>query len=151
MRNAFVVTLATACILNGACFNPTHRNVSHLQNGPYDAIIINTEYIHSHQIDTDVCIVPHANSLRTRSKEQCFLHGYDFSHVDLKWLSSHELSIHTGCGVINSFHNHGLIRRRGDAPLGFRAVLSDDCTTKRLEKPDPIEKRTPQSECTIPN
>jgi hypothetical protein len=99
-----------------------------IQNGPFKALVRSQEFHRSGTINTDVCVAetssrkfPKANGL------QCFLHGFDFSDLQIKWLSAQAIEISFRCGRVSAFQNSAFVYPSGAVPTEFRATLHDEC------------------------
>ena len=58
-------------------------------------------------------------------KGQCFLNGYDFYGLRVKWTSEHEIAISLRSGRVSRFTNYAFVYPKGAVPVQFHAVLYD--------------------------
>ena len=65
-----------------------------------------------------------------KSKEQCFLHGFDFSGLSVKWLSQQNIEIAFNCGRVTTFTNSAFVYPNGRVPVEFHAILRDGCANE---------------------
>jgi len=68
------------------------------RNGPFKVLIRSQEFHHSGTINVDVCVTDSSSLAFPKSKQQCFLHGFDFSGLSVKWLSQRNIEIAFDCG-----------------------------------------------------
>jgi len=58
-------------------------------------------------------------------KPQCFLHGYDFSGLSVKWLSPRDIEIAFDGGRVTSFTNFAIVYPKEPVPAEFHATLRE--------------------------
>jgi len=104
------------------------ESVTVVENGAFKALVRSQEFHHSGTVNTDICVAetssrkfPKANS------PQCFLQGYDFSELTVKWLSPQAIEVFFRCGRVSTFRNSTFVYPGGPVPVEFYATLHDDC------------------------
>jgi hypothetical protein len=107
------------------------ESVTAVENGPFKALVRSQEFHHSGIINTDICVAE--TSSREFPKDngsQCFLHGFDFSDLKVKWLSTRAIAISFRCGRVASFTNSASVHPSGSVPVEFYATLRDECAAR---------------------
>jgi hypothetical protein len=108
----------------------THENISEIENGPFKVMVRTREYNNSGSDIVDICVVETGNHKfpdQPDKTSQCFLNGYDFGALTVKWLDPEviEVSFHTG--LVAHFSNSAVVNREGALPQRFHMVLCDGC------------------------
>ena len=108
------------------------ETVTEVKNGPSVVLIRSQEFNHSGSINVDVCVADSSNpAFPKNAKQQCFLHGYDFSGLSVKWLSARNIEIAFDCGRVTSFTNSAVVYPFGYVPAEFHATLREaGCATQ---------------------
>ena len=102
--------------------------VTVIQNGPFKALVRSQEFHRSGTINTDVCVAETSSREFPKANgSQCFLHGFDFSDLKVKWLSAQAIEISFRCGRVSTFRNSAFVYPGGPIPTEFRATLRDEC------------------------
>ncbi|HEV2401063.1 MAG TPA: hypothetical protein VGS27_29285 [Candidatus Sulfotelmatobacter sp.] len=105
-----------------------NETITELKNGPFKVLIRSQEFHHSGTINVDVCVTDSPNrAFPKNEKLQCFLHGYDFSALSVKWLSDQNIEIAFDCGRVTNFTNSATVYPNGPVPVAFYATLRDTC------------------------
>jgi hypothetical protein len=105
-----------------------NETVTEARNGPFKVLVRSQEFHHSGTINVDVCVTESSNPAFPKSEKlQCFLHGYDFSGLSVKWLSQQNIEIAFDCGRVTTFTNSALVYPNGPVPVEFHATLRDGC------------------------
>ncbi len=106
-----------------------NERITEIKNGPFKVLVRSQEFHHSGTINVDVCVTDSSNSAFPKNeKQQCFLHGYDFSGLSVKWLSQQDIEIaFENCGEVTSFRNFAFVYPNGPVPVEFHATLRDRC------------------------
>jgi hypothetical protein len=113
-----------------SCGKPTEENVTAVKNGAFKVYVRSQEFLHSGIRNVDICVAGLDSKEFPGDKLQCFLHGYDFSGLSVKWLSERELEVAFDCGRVTSFRNFAVISKGQPLPLEFHVLLHDACGTK---------------------
>lgn len=123
------LTLYTVCclaIVLQSCA-PTEENVSTFKNGSFKIVVRSREFHHSGSPNVDVCMAKVSDRRIQVKKAECFLNGYDFSGLSVRWLSARDIEISFRCGTVSEFRNYAFVYPRGSVPVEFHAILSDHC------------------------
>jgi hypothetical protein len=102
--------------------------VTETKNGPFKVLVRSQEFHHSGMIDVDVCVTDSSElTFPKHEKQQCFLHGFDFSGLSVKWLAQRDIEIIFDCGRVTTFTNSAFVYPNGPVPVEFHAALRDGC------------------------
>jgi hypothetical protein len=113
-----------------------NETVTEVRNGPFKALVRSQEFHHSETINVHICVTDSSNPAFPKSKKpQCFLHGYDFSGLSVKWLSQHNIEIAFDCGRVTTFTNSAFVYPNGPVPVEFHAILRDGCANQAMNVP----------------
>ena len=94
-------------------------------------LVRSQEFHHSGIINVDICVTDSSNlAFPKNEKPQCFLHGYDFSGLSVKWLSQRNIEIAFDCGRVTTFTNSAFVYPNGPVPVEFHAILLDGCANQ---------------------
>ncbi len=105
-----------------------NETVTETKNGSFKILVRSQEFHHSGTINVDVCVTDSSDpKFPTHEKQQCFLHGYDFSGLSVKWLSQRHIEIAFDCGRVTTFTNSAFVYPGGPVPVEFHASLRDGC------------------------
>jgi hypothetical protein len=108
-----------------------NETVTEATNGPFKVLVRTQEFQHSGTINVDVCVTDSSNlAFPKHEKPQCFLHGFDFSGLSVKWLSQQNVEIAFDCGRVTTFTNSALVYSNGPVPVEFHAILRDGCANQ---------------------
>ena len=104
------------------------ETVTEARNGRFKVLVRSQEFHHSGSIIVDICVTDSSNAAFPKNEKlQCFLHGYDFSGLSVKWLSQQNIEIAFDCGRVTTFTNSAFVYPNGPVPVEFHAVLRDGC------------------------
>jgi len=106
------------------------ETVTEARNGPFKVLVRSQEFHHSGSINVDICVTDSSSLAFPKSKRQCFLHGYDFSGLSVKWLSQQNIEIAFDCGRVTTFKNSAFVYPNGPVPVEFYAILHDGCANQ---------------------
>jgi hypothetical protein len=105
-----------------------NETVTESRDGPFKVLVRSQEFHHSGTINVDVCVTDSSDpTFPNHEKQQCFLHGYDFSGLSVKWLSQRDIEIGFDCGRVTTFTNSAFVYPNGPVPVEFHATLHDGC------------------------
>jgi hypothetical protein len=108
-----------------------NEKVTEARNGPFKVLVRSQEFHHSGTFNVDVCVTDSSNlTFPKNEKLQCFLHGYDFSGLSVKWLSQQNIEIAFDCGRVTTFTNSAFVYPNGPVPFEFHAILRDGCANQ---------------------
>jgi hypothetical protein len=109
-----------------AC-SPTEETVSAVENGPFKIVVRSQEFHHSAIRNIDICVAQTSSHEFPKAKLQCFLHGFDFSGLTVKWRGPHEIEVSFQCGRVTYFTNDAIVHTKGPIPEEFHATLRENC------------------------
>ena len=135
LRIPIRVACSIGAVLSGLLFafmlfasGKPNETITEIKNGPFKALVRSQEFHHSGSINVDVCVTDSSNSAFPKNENlQCFLHGYDFSRLSVKWLSERNIEIAFDCGRVTNFRNSAVVYPNGPVPVEFYATLRDGC------------------------
>jgi hypothetical protein len=125
------LTILVACIVSLfmlSCGTTTEENLTEVKNGEYKIDVRSQEFHHSGIRNVDVCVTDIASQFPS-DRGQCFLHGFDFSGLAIRWVSEKNVEISFSCGRVLQFSNFALISKDHPLPVEFHATLHDGCNT----------------------
>jgi hypothetical protein len=108
-----------------------NETVTEARNGLFTVLVRSQEFHHSSIRNVDICVADVASTTFPTDDGQCFLHGFDFSGLTVKWLSEDNVEISFACGRVSNFSNFALIANGHALPVEFHAVLLDGCNQAR--------------------
>ena len=123
------LTIFVACFLAivlGSCSKPD-ESLTEVKNGPFKILVRSQEFHHSAIRNIDVCVAETSSQEFPERKPQCFLHGFDFSDLSVKWRGEREIEVSFRDGRVTYFSNCPSVSPSGSNPVGFHAVLCDGC------------------------
>lgn len=112
-----------------SCKGKPEQSVAEDDNGPFKVLVRSQEFHHSGIRNTDVCMANISDADFPTKQVQCFLHGYDFSQLSVKWRSERDVEISFACGRVSEFTNFAFVYPKGPIPVEFHATLRDECDT----------------------
>jgi hypothetical protein len=121
----FVICLLA--IVLESCSGKPEETLTEYQNGAFKVAVRSQEFHHSGIRNIDVCVAETSSHKFPNDKTQCFLHGYDFSNLSVKWISERAVEISFICGNVSLFQNTVTVSPQGGSREGFHAKLNDLC------------------------
>jgi hypothetical protein len=110
-----------------SCGKPTEESLSEVKNGAYKIDVRSQGFHHSSIRNVDICVADAASNRFPTDKRQCFLHGFDFSGLAVKWQSERSIEISFACGRVTKFSNFVVMSEGHPLPVEFHATLNDEC------------------------
>jgi hypothetical protein len=126
MRTLTILTVSSVVLLLGAWGRPDEK-ITAVGNGPFKILVRSREFHKSGTLIMDICVAE-ASSRDFPKRRQCFLSGYDFDNLSVKWRGQREIEISFGCGRVTNFTNNALVYPNGPVPEGFHATLRENCS-----------------------
>lgn len=114
-------------LMTSSCARPTEQSVTAVKSGDFKVDVRSQEFDNSGVRNVDICVTDAASRDFPEDKDQCFLHGFDFSGLSIKWLSERKIAISFKCGRVSTFSNFALVSEGHDVPVQFHATLDDQC------------------------
>ncbi len=124
-----ILTLALCCsvILLQACKRITEQTLSETTNGAFKVVVRTQEISHSGTRNVDVCVANASSSGFPEKKVQCFLSGYDFDGLSVKWQGPQVIEVSFTSGRVSRFTNSAFVYPSGPVPEEFHTLLCDGC------------------------
>ena len=123
-----LTTCAVFCLMIAlASCNPTEETVSAVENGPFKVVVRSQEFHHSGSRNIDICVAQTSSRKFPKAKMQCFLRGFDFSGLTVKWRGPREIDVSFECGRVTHFTNDAFVYPKGPTPEEFHATLRENC------------------------
>jgi hypothetical protein len=110
-----------------SCRTVTHQNVSEIDNGTFKVIVRIQEFNNSGSELVDVCVTNSTSHDFPDKAFQCFLKGYDFTDLSVKWQGPSAIEIFFRSGRVTHFTNSALAYPSGSTPEKFHVLLCDGC------------------------
>jgi hypothetical protein len=126
------LTILIVCVLSLvvlSCGKPSEENLTEVKNGAYKVDVRSQEFHHSGIRNVDICVADVASNQFPTDKGQCFLYGFDFSGLTVKWLSERNVEISFACGRVSKFSNFAVMSNGHPLPVEFHATMNDECNT----------------------
>jgi hypothetical protein len=120
---AIPVILFGAMLLT-SCGKP-EESITKVANGRFKVLIRSQGFHHSAIRNVDVCVVETSDRRFPKDKAQCFLHGFDFSGLTVKWRSPNEIEVSFRTGRVTRFTNYASVSTDGSLPVEFHTTLCD--------------------------
>ena len=124
-----ILTLALCCsvILLLACKRVTEQTLSETTNGAFKVVVRTQEISHSGTRNVDVCVANASSAGFPDKKVQCFLSGYDFDGLSVKWQGPRVIEVSFNSGRVSQFTNSAFVYPGGSVPEAFHTLLCDGC------------------------
>jgi hypothetical protein len=129
MQKIMIFTVCLLLFVVVSCGRPTEENVIEVKDSAFKVDVRSQEFHTSGIRNVDICVADLAAEGFPRDKGQCFLHGFDFSGLSVKWRSERDLEISFDCGRVSSFSNFALLSKSRSIPVEFHATLHEACGT----------------------
>ena len=127
MRKLMNFSLCLLSFIVVSCGKPTQEHVEEVKNAVFKAEIRSYEFHHSSLFNVDICVAELKAKTFPTGRGQCFLHGFDFSGLSVKWRSERDLEISFDCGRVTTFSNFAILSEGREVPVEFHATLREAC------------------------
>jgi len=130
MPKTLIYLLCYMVIFLQSCRTVTRRSVSEIENGPFKVMIRTQEFNHSGSENVDVCVADtssHEFPDKPDKSSQCFLNGYEFSALSVKWQGPNVIKVSFHSGRVTHFTNTAFAYPGGVVPEQFHTLLCDGC------------------------
>jgi len=111
-----------------SCGKPD-ESITEVANGRFKLLIRSQEFNDSDIRNVDVCVAESSDRRFPKDRAQCFLHGFDFSGLSVKWRSQNEIEVRFRSGTVTRFTNHAAVTPQDSVPVEFHTTLCDGCRT----------------------
>jgi hypothetical protein len=129
LRTALLLSVLFAAALS--CSLRFKETVTEVSRGAYKIGVRTQEAYHSSIQNVDICVTDVGSRQFPTDRAQCFLHGFDFSMIAVKWVDERNVEISFDCGRVVQYSNFAQISKGHDVPVEFRATLIDRCNPAR--------------------
>lgn len=129
MQRILTVFLCCSVILLQSCKRVSEQSVSEVANGSFKVLVRTQEISHSGTRNVDVCVANAFSSGFPDKKVQCFLSGYDFDGLSVKWQGPRVIEVSFSSGRVTRFTNSAFVYPGGPVPEEFHTLLCDGCIT----------------------
>jgi hypothetical protein len=130
MPKTVICVLCCMVIFLQACRTITSRSVSEIENGPFKVMVRTQEFNHSGTKIVDICVAnasSHEFPDKPDKTSQCFLNGYDFAALSVKWQGPSVIAVSFHSGRVTHFTNTAFAYPGGPVPHEFLTLLCDGC------------------------
>lgn len=103
--------------------------MSEIKDGPFKVVVRTREMNHSGSKNVDVCVANASSPVFPDNKLQCFLNGYDFDGLSVKWQAPRVIEVSFHSGRVSHFTNTAFVYPGGPVPEEFHTLLCDGCDT----------------------
>ena len=131
MQRILILVVCCSTILLQSCKRVAEQSFSEVKNGPFKVVIRTQEISHSGDRNVDICLANVSSSGFPDKKVQCFLSGYDFDGLSVKWESRQVVKVSFRSGRVSQFTNSAFVYPGGPVPEEFHTLLCDGCDTTR--------------------
>ena len=127
MQKLLVFVACCSLILLQSCKRVTEQSFSETPNGAFKVVVRTQEISYSGVRNVDVCVANVSSHGFPDKKVQCFLHGYDFDGLSVKWQGPRVIEVSFSSGRVSQFTNSALVYPGGTVPEEFHTLLCDGC------------------------
>lgn len=131
MQSAVIWIFCCLALLLQGCGKATESLVSKVRYGSYQVLVRSQEIDNSSIHNVDICVAKQSESVFPTDQKQCFLHGFDFSKLLVKWRTGTVIEVSFQCGRVDQFRNSAFLYPNGPVPVQFYIVLNDTCNASR--------------------
>ena len=129
MRRIFVLAVCCSIILLQSCKRVSEQTVYEVKNGAFKVVVRTQEMSPSGTQNVDVCVANASSSGFPEKKMQCFLSGYDFDGLSVKWKGTQIIEVSFRSGRVSRFTNSAFAYPGGSVPEEFHTLLCDGCAS----------------------
>ena len=101
--------------------------MSEVKNGAFKVVVRTQEMSPSGTQNVDVCVANASSPGFPEKKVQCFLSGYDFDGLSVKWKGPQIIEVSFRSGRVSRFTNSAFAYPGGSVPEEFHTLLCDGC------------------------
>lgn len=136
MQKLLVFLTCCSLTLLQSCTRVTEQSVSETTNGAFKVVVRTQEISHSGTRNVDVCVANASSAGFPDKKVQCFLSGYDFDGLSVKWHGPRVIEVSFSSGRVARFSNSAFVYPGGPVPEEFHTLLCDGCGSTTPSKPE---------------
>jgi hypothetical protein len=123
-----ICLLCCTVVLLQSCRTVTRQSVSESVNGRFKVMVRTQEFNNSGTEIVDVCVAnTSSDKFPDTETSQCFLRGYDFANLKVKWDGPSIIEVSFRSGRVTHFKNTAFAYPGGPVPNEFHTLLCDGC------------------------
>jgi hypothetical protein len=127
MQKLLIFVTCCSLILLQSCKRVTEQTLSETPDGAFKVVVRTQEISHSGTRNVDVCVANTSSPGFPDKKVQCFLSGYDFDGLSVKWQGPRVIEVSFSSGRVSRFTNSAFVYPSGPVPQEFHTLLCDGC------------------------
>lgn len=127
MSKLLIILICCSAILLQSCSRITHQSIQEIKHGPFKVVVRTQELNSSGSYNVDICVANDLSQEFPAKKYQCFLNGYEFDGLTVKWRSSNVIEVYFKSGRVSHFTNSAFVYPHGPVPEEFHILLCDGC------------------------
>ena len=108
-----------------SCRGKSDENITEVKNGAFKVLIRAQEFHHSGIRNVDICVANISSLGFPENRIQCFLHGFDFDGLTVKWQGPKVIEVSFRSGRVSHFTNSAIAYPGGPVPTEFHVILCD--------------------------
>jgi hypothetical protein len=120
-----ICVVISQLVVFASCKGRPKENVTETDRGAFKVLVRSQEFHNSGSLNIDICMANISSPDFPSNGAQCFLKGYDFSGLAVKWTSEREVEISFAGGRVSHFTNYAFVYPNGPIPVEFHAILRD--------------------------
>jgi hypothetical protein len=129
MQMRLMCVLCSMAFLLQGCRKVTEQSFSEVRNGNFKVMIRSQEFNNSGSKNIDICVANISAHGFPDKRVQCFLNGYDFDGLAVRWQGPQVIQVSFRSGRVSRFTNSAFVYPGGPVPEEFHVVLCDGCET----------------------
>ena len=129
MQRLLILVGCCSVIFLQSCKRVTEQTLSETTDGAFKVVVRTQEISHSGTRNVDVCVANASSPGFPEKKVQCFLSGYDFDGLSVKWQGPRVIEVSFSSGRVARFTNSAFVYPGGPVPEEFHTLLCDGCDT----------------------
>ena len=125
MQRLRLCAVCSLVIALSGCKGKPEETFTEVKNGAFKVVIRSQEFHHSSIRNIDICVENSSNSGFANKRDQCFLHGFDFDGLTVKWQGPQVIEVAFRSGRVSYFTNSAVAYPGGPVPVEFQILLCD--------------------------
>jgi hypothetical protein len=114
-------------IVLSSCRGRPDETMTEVKNGAFKVLIRSQEFHHSGSRNIDICVTNNSDRGFPDKEVQCFLRGFDFDGLTVKWQTPQVIEVFFRSGRVTHFTNSAFAYPGGPVPTEFHVLLCDGC------------------------
>ncbi len=127
MKRLRLCTIFCLMIALSSCRGKPDETITEVKNGAFRVLIRSQEFHHSGIRNVDICVANISSLGFPENRIQCFLHGFDFDGLTVKWQGPQVIDVSFRSGRVSHFTNSAIAYPGGPVPTEFHVILCDGC------------------------